>query len=126
MSVSRAKDLTLYVPWTSLVAWLSPFSDECVLVSKIIVTLDLQYSHWILNVNEKTNQQSISGRNGKSYSSQTEDYHPGDSLSESSENCFKELIRGEVSIYVVRTKWVCAVNHTAWQKVAASHEEQIS
>ena len=37
-----------------------------------------------------------------------------------------ELIRGEVSIYVVRTKWVCAVNHTAWQKVAASHEEQIS
>ena len=59
MSVSRAKDLTLYVPWTSLVAWLSPFSDECVFISKIIVTLDLQYSHWIINVNEKTNQQSI-------------------------------------------------------------------
>ena len=59
MSVSRAKDLILYVPWTSLVAWLSPFSDERVFVSKIIVTLDLQYSHWIINVNEKTNQQSI-------------------------------------------------------------------
>ena len=58
MSVSRAKDLTLYVPWTSLVAWLNPFSDECVLVSKIMVILDLQYSHWIINVSEKTNQQS--------------------------------------------------------------------
>ena len=59
MSMSRAKDFILYVPWTSLVAWLNPFSDERVLVSKITVTLDLQYSHWIINVNEKTNQKSI-------------------------------------------------------------------
>ena len=35
--------------------------------------------------------------------SQTEDYNLGESLSESSENCYKK-VKGEVSIYVILAK----------------------
>ena len=41
-------------------------------------------------------------------------------------NCSEEVAAGEVSPYVVLVKGVHEIRHTFWQKVAASHEEQMS
>ena len=40
-------------------------------------------------------------------------------------NCSKE-VAGEISMYVILEKGVHALKHMFWQKVAASHKEQMS
>ena len=45
--------------------------------------------------------------------SQPEDYNPGDSLSESSED-YSEEVKGEASIDVILEKGVRAIKHESW------------
>ena len=54
---------------------------------------------------------------------QNEDYGPGDSISDSAEKLPGEV--GEMS-HVLSGKAGCEVKHTFWQRLAASHEEQMS
>ena len=60
----------------------------------------------------------------KFYLGQNEDCSPGDSIS-ALRNWSKE-VGGGVSIYVTLVKGARAVKHTCWQRLAASHEEQMS
>ena len=54
--------------------------------------------------------------------SEPEDYNLGDSLSESSENCFEEISeKTGMRIYVVLAKRVHIIKHSSQEKLAASH-----
>ena len=59
------------------------------------------------------------------YLGQKEDYSLGDSISDSSGKLLWKG-KGEVSIHVILVKGVHVVQHTFWQKVAASCKEQMS
>ena len=54
-----------------------------------------------------------------------QDYSQGDNLSDSSEELLQKG-RGEVSIHMILVKSVHEIKHIFWQKVTASHEEQMS
>jgi len=58
------------------------------------------------------------------YLGQNEDYSLGDSISDSSDNCSKEV--GKEVLYMILVKGVCALKHTFWQIFAAGHREHMS
>ena len=61
----------------------------------------------------------------KLYWGQYENYSSGDSISDSSEKLLQRGRGGRSVLYMILVKGVHAVKHTFWQRLVASHEEQM-